>query len=301
MRPGAAAFSQESFSGGVRFGNLRLLWECLFACICVTTLVASTDEPEPPLPQARRILDVNSSEALEAAIQTAQAGDRIVLEDGEYDGLFLHGLFGTKEFPIVFAASNLRKAVIKGSRGARNLKLSDCGYLTFYGMRFTQGEVWGVTLGPAYSDDTETFGCRQIRFIDCEFDHAGQTLVKINGNSRGIEIRGCEFHHSGMEGAQKPYAEGLYLGDGSLLTDRSHDITIRNNHFHDIGNEDNWGEAIDIKRRVFDVRILGNLIEGVVVNSDGAISALMDSVDYPADESDPGCEKTVRRLEWGRN
>ncbi len=272
------------------------------------SLTAFADKAAPVLPPAHRIQSVNSSKSLEAAIEAAQAGDRIVLEDGEYDGLFLNGLAGTKESPIVFAARNRRKAVINGSYRSRNLKLSDCGYLSFYGIRFTEGEFWGVTVGPAYSEDTETLGCRQIRLIDCEFDHAGQTLVKINGNSSGIEIRDCEFHHSGMKkGGHKPYAEGLYVGDGSMLTDRSNGITIMNNYFHDIGNDDNWGEAIDLKRQIYDVRILGNRIEDVVVNSDGAISALMDPVDYPANITDPSVFingntiRGVRKREGGWN
>lgn len=245
------------------------------------------NSPLPDLPAAQRIISVRSNTELNSAINNAQAGDRIVLADGSYNGIKLTGLKGSAENPIVFVAENERQAWISGSTSGRNAYLSDCAHLEFRGLRFTGAQVWGLTMGPAYSTDSNSLGCNHIRIINCEIDHAGQLLLKVNGMSYNIEIIGNSLHHSGMSGSGKPYAEGIYLGDGGLMTDRSHDILVQGNHLYNIGNSNNWGEAIDIKIKTYNITVVDNLIENVIVNSQGAITALVNDLDYPAGMTDP--------------
>jgi hypothetical protein len=238
------------------------------------------------LPTAERIIKVATNTQLNDAIQNAQPGDRIVIADGSYNGLNLVGLKGTEDKPIVFTAENPRSAIISGSASGRNARLSDCEYLEFHNMRFTGGSVWGFTMGPAYSTDS-TLGCRHIRIIGCEIDGAGQVLLKVNGNSSHIQIIGNTLYDSGMSGYGKPYAEGIYIGDGGNMTDRSHDILVQGNHLYNIGNDNNWGEGIDIKVQVYNIAVVDNLIERVRVNSQGAITVLVNDSPYPNGQTDP--------------
>jgi len=239
------------------------------------------------LPTAARVVHVSNNAELNAAISNAAPGDRIVLGNGYYNGLNLVGLKGTASAPIVFVAENPRQAVISGTVSGRNARLSDCADLEFYSIRFTGGGVWGVTIGPAYSTDTGTKGCRNIRVVDCEIDRAGQELLKINGNSSNIEIIGNSLHDSGMSGNYQPYAEGIYVGDGSLKSDRTHDVLIQGNHLYNIGNSSAWGEAIDLKVQIYNITIVDNLIENVIVNSQGAITVLINDDAYPSGQTDP--------------
>lgn len=244
--------------------------------------------PEEPYPEPLRTVWVDSPDTLEQAIQDIQPGDHVILRDGIYHGIKLDGLRGTRRHPLVFSAEHSRQAVVKGSKGSRNLSISGSAYVYLYGIRFTQAPIWGVTIGPAYSEDKNHRGSRNIRLIDCEVDHAGQALIRINGNSRSIEIRDCEIHDSGqLKHGRRPYAEGIYVGDGTRLNDRSHDILIQNNEIYRIGNDRHGGEAIDIKCRVYDVRIIGNRIREVCVYTGGAITVLFDSVDYPFGRTNP--------------
>ncbi len=240
-----------------------------------------------PLPEADRVIHVGTDSELKSAINHARPGDRIVLADGDYDGLNLVGLKGSSGSPIVFAAANERKARISGTVKGRNMRLSDCAHLEFHGIRFTAASTWSVTMGPAFTSDTSSYGCHHIRIVNCEIDTAGQTLLKVNGNSSHIDIIGNHIHHSGMSGSGKPYAEGVYLGDGGSGSDRSHDILIQGNHIHDIGNSKNWGEAIDMKVKVYNVTVADNLIEHVTVNSQGAVTVLIDDGVYPSGGTNP--------------
>jgi hypothetical protein len=240
------------------------------------------------LPTANRVVIVDSDAGLNAAIKEVQAGDQIILEDGAYNGLYLEQIRGTVDLPIVFIARNSRKALIEGSHAGRNVKLSDCDFIEFHGIRFTGGRVWGVTMGPAFSEDTNSQGCRNIRLFDCEFDNASQSLLIISGGSHSIDVINCDFHDSGNKpGAKRPYAEGIYIGSGADLNDRSHNILIKGNRLFRIGNEDNWGEAIDIKCQSYNIRIVENSIQDVVLHSGGAITALFDNVSYPEGATTP--------------
>jgi hypothetical protein len=239
------------------------------------------------LPSADRIVRVTNNTELSAAINSAQPGDRIVIANGNYNGLKLIGLKGTANAPIVFVAENPRQAIITGSTSGRNARLSDCAHLQFYSIRFTGADVWGMSMGPAYSSDTSSLGCHYIRIVDCEIDHAGQELLKINGNSSNIEVIGNSLHHTGMSGGNKPYAEGIYVGDGGTGTDRSHDVLIQGNHIYNIGNDSAWGEAIDLKVQIYNITVVDNLIENVIVNSQGAITALVNDSNYPTGATNP--------------
>lgn len=257
-------------------------------------------------PQPLRVIEVSSDEELDVAIKEALPGDRIQIANGFYQGLRLQGLRGSEDAPIVFAAQRPRMAIINGARSGRNLILSNCNHLEFHGIRFTEGPVWGVTVGPKERGNEDQGTCRYIRFINCEFDHAGQELLKVSGGSSHVSVIGCSFHHSGMRRDVKPaYAEGIYIGEGATQDDRSHDIVIMSNHFHSIGNEHHGGEAIDIKRKVYRVQIIDNTIEDVIVHSGGAITVLVDPVDYPQSATNPEVTVTgnrirnVRKLEQG--
>ena len=267
---------------------LKLIGTILSIIVITVHSTGALEDSSFELPQATREIYVASDSELAEAIDQALPGDHIFLKDGQYDGIIIQGVRGTADKPIVLRANKPRAAIIQGSRHGRNLLLSNSSHIYVSDLRFTSGQVWGVTIGPAYPRDKLVKGCSYITLINCEIDHAGQTLLKINGNSESIRILSCQIHHSGnMLNTRRPYAEGIYVGEGAVLTDRSHDILIEGNYLHSIGNVHNWGEAIDIKCQVYDVRIINNNIEDVMVGSGGAITALYDQSDYPELSNNP--------------
>lgn len=310
IETGLVGIVQQVTNGGSMYiFNIKGVMIMLGFGLCATLLPMTLwGETGRELSPSNRLVVVNSGAELNTAIEEIKAGDRIILEDGAYSGIALSQIRGTADMPIVFMARNSRQALIEGSVMGRNLRLSNCDYIEFYGIRFTGGEVWGVTLGPAYLKDTSSEGCRNVRFLDCEFDNAGQSLLIISGGSYAIDVINCDFHDSGNKpGAMKPYAEGIYVGQGASLKDRSHDILIQGNRLFRIGNEDNWGEAIDIKCQSYNIRVIENVIQDVVLHSGGAITALFDNCNYPEDETNPSIViarneiSGVRKLSGGWN
>lgn len=266
-----------------------LLW---FLFLFAQTLTAGYSPAMPPeLPEALRIVDVHNDTELADAIGDLKAGDRVVLHDGEYGGILLEDInVGTAEHPVVFTAANRRQAVVRGYVNSRNLKVSNCSYMHFYSLRFTNARTWGVVFGPAYSSDTQTKGCHYMRIQDCEIDSARQELLKINGNSSFIEVLNNELHHSGLGLNGKSYAEGIYVGEGSTKIDRTHDVLIQGNHIHHIGrcgDKTGFGEAIDLKTKCYNITVLDNLIEHVTVNSQAAITVHLNDAQFPAGFENP--------------
>lgn len=261
---------------------------CSILLLIVDSVAHAAIMDQFTIPDAKRVLKVSSNKKLGWALKKAKAGDHILIEDGVYEYLWLRGLEGSKDDPIVIKAANAGAVTFSGSKAGRNALVMDSKHVIISGLRFSEAELWAMSIGPAYHGDPHSEGSSSILIYDCEFDHAGQSLLKINGNSSHIDVVASRFHHSGMNTAKnRPYAEGIYIGEGGTLSDRSHKIRILENRFYHIGNDHNWGEAIDIKGKVYNILVEGNHIENVTVDSGGAITALIDLVDYPTEARNP--------------
>ena len=251
--------------------------------ICVPAMASF-----PGITKPTRTIEVSNDVQLSRAIKDLQAGDHVILADGQYRGQQLKDVRGTASQPIIISAQNKHQSVLSGSYSGANMRVLGARHIDFYGLRFSQGTTWGVRVGVDSSNSHDNGACHFIRFIECEFDHAGQELLKIGGNSSYITIVGCDFHHSGLRRSGRPaYAEGIYIGNGATLQDQPHDIIVMANRFHSIGNENQGGEAIDIKRCSHRISVINNYIENVVVHSGGAITALIDPSDYPEGATNP--------------
>ena len=120
---------------------------------------------------------------LSGAVATAQAGDTIVLGDGEYIEQWSFAF--DKEGLVVIAAEDA-KPVIKASSYMQHYATT-----TFIGITFDGQDVAEYTTY-SYKTDTE----KDLTFINCEFKNYTKSCVTIGGgeaNVRNLLVEGCTF------------------------------------------------------------------------------------------------------------
>ncbi|MGW0828254.1 polysaccharide lyase family 7 protein [Streptomyces sp. NPDC002845] len=88
-----------------------------------------------------RTVQVADSDQLHSAFEGAQAGDRIVLADGQYSIGKMSGKSGTADRPITVVAKNRGKAVIDDGQ----LEVANSSYVTFEGLKWTNSDTSKIT------------------------------------------------------------------------------------------------------------------------------------------------------------
>jgi hypothetical protein len=172
--------------------------------------------PPPPaddtLPPCKRTVQAASSADLGMALGAAQAGDCIVLADGQYTFPTISAK-GTEAAPIVVRAANTLKAVVPSG----NLQLSAAAYVV------VQGLMWP--------------GSGQIKLSDC--DHCRISRFRIqrmeNGENDWVTLSGTT-HHSRVDhndfGPQNQVSNMVMLsGVGSQIVQYNR---VDHNYFHDV-------------------------------------------------------------------
>lgn len=86
--------------------------------------------------KGRRVTRINTVSSLRQAIAESKAGDVILLEDGEYEGvgpIMIENKHGSQSEPIVLAAENIGQAMITGTL---QLIIKDSSYIVIEGLSF---------------------------------------------------------------------------------------------------------------------------------------------------------------------
>lgn len=190
---------------------------------------------------------VQDSDELAEAMANAEAGDRIVLADGDYEIGKLSGRHGTESAPIDIVAEHRGKAVITDGQ----LEVSDSSYVTFEGLTWTN------------SDTLKIDGSNHVRLSRNHFHLTEEESLKW------VIIQGEDSHHNRID--HNLFEDKHQLGnfitiDGSETQQSQYD-RIDHNYFRDIGpRAENEMEAIrvgqsDISRSDGHTVIESNLFE----------------------------------------
>ena len=119
---------------------------------------------------------------LKAAVNAAQAGDTIVLGDGEY----IESIIAYNVQDLVVMAAEGTKPVVKASPYMQHYATT-----TFIGITFDGQDVAEYTTY-SYKTDTE----KDLTFINCEFKNYTKSCVTIGdgeANVRNLLVDGCSF------------------------------------------------------------------------------------------------------------
>ena len=176
---------------------------------------------EDPMPPCKRTVNVPNSGALGGALGDAQAGDCLVLADGEYSFPTITAK-GTAEAPIVVKAANTLKVTV----GSGNVALQGAAYVVVQGVHFRSS-------GSIRMGDCDH--CRISRFRVQRMETGGEVdWITVSGTSKY-----CRIDHNDI-GPQRSVGNMIMIsGAGSQIVQYTR---IDHNYFHDVtyGGGNGW-------------------------------------------------------------
>lgn len=225
-----------------------------------------------------RTINVSTVEELQNALQSAAAGDTILLAGGEYEwgqkgtvgSLFMSSAEGTEDAPITIkSADKSNPAIMKGTGCSDGMVLYITGdYWNIEDIAFCDAKK-GIML-----DNSNHTAIRNVSVYNI-----GEEGIHIRDGSSYCQIIGANIHDCGLLTAS--YGEGIYIGSAKSTTGYSYDCNY--NLIQDCVIGPNvTAECVDIKEYT-----TGNIIENCTMYGGG-----MTSTDSFIDVK--GNEATVR-------
>jgi hypothetical protein len=214
-----------------------------------------------PLPDASPVecpaptVTVDSAEELEEALEDADPGDSIALEDGTYVGEFVATASGTESEPIFLCGG--AGAVLDGDdiEGGYVFHLDQAKYWRVVGFTVTNGQKGVMADG--------TVG---TTIQGLTVHHIGDEAIHLRNNSTDNVVLGNTISDLGLR--RDKYGEGVYIGTAvsnwceytDCQPDRSDRNVIRGNAI-----ARNTSEAIDIKEGTTGGVVIGNTFDGSAI------------------------------------
>jgi hypothetical protein len=190
---------------------------------------------------------VRDSAELRRAIGRAEAGSRIVLAPGQYDGgMYFSNLRGESNRPIVIAAADAaRPPIIRG--GGNGIQLSDPAFVELHHLIFTGWSANGVSIDDAGSLDTPARGIVLRGLV--------VTNTGPRGNRDGIKLSGVDDFR-----VEHCIVAGWGIGGGSGIDMVGcHRGLIRSNAFSH--TDDAGSTGVQCKGGTSEIRIQRNRFE----------------------------------------
>jgi hypothetical protein len=208
---------------------------------------------------------------IERALSLVGPGDSIEIGAGTWPSLGVVGISGTEAAPIVLRAAPGAEGAVWFSTGNRlvnaGLVVDGSCSLVLEDLN-VRDSLWGLRI----------LGSRDITYRSSEIVDLGQEAITVQRGSRDVLIEGNLITRTGLE--RPRFGEAIYLGSGDDgVHDPTRGVVIRDNELAWI-----TAEAIDVKPRVSDVRIEGNLIHDVATANSGAVVVGIGDLVY----DDPG-------------
>jgi MYXO-CTERM domain-containing protein len=191
------------------------------------------------IPVRADIIDIYPSDSFEAAVESLNPGDTLIVHEGTYqdEGRISVSVAGTETEPVVITSADGegRPHITRpASAAAQNtINVEGASYLTIRGLEISSNGGDGVNLNsdPSY-----------ITLEDLVI-HDVDVGVNFRSDMHHITVRGCHIYDTGVD---QTTGEGMYVGcNYSECVVR--DSVIEGNWIHDtlIANQ---GDGIEIKR-----------------------------------------------------
>ncbi|MDE6774770.1 MAG: right-handed parallel beta-helix repeat-containing protein [Ruminococcus sp.] len=162
-----------------------------------------------------RIIRVTDTETLKSALEKAEAGDEIVLAEGEYiysgstpkGRMFTGEADGTVLNPIILRSENPENpAVISGTTTESNYALTITGdYWIIENIKVTNASK-GIIIDNS----------NNTKLINCEVYNIGAEGIHFRDNSSYCTADSCNIHDTGV--LSPAYGEGIYVGSAKSTT-----------------------------------------------------------------------------------
>lgn len=171
---------------------------------------------------------VKNTEELKNALESARAGDEIILAAGEYvysgatpkGYMFTSSADGTEEEPIrIHSEDPENLAILSGSSTAENYVLSVSGdWWEIRDLKITNAQK-GIMIDNS----------NHTKIVNCEVYQIGSEGIHLRDNSSYCLIEDCSVHDTGV--VSPGYGEAVYVGSAYSTTGYGYDChynTIRN-------------------------------------------------------------------------
>ena len=216
---------------------------------------------------AVRTVSVSTANQLRTALADAQPGDRIVLADGTYQGVFKALNNGTASQPIVLEGS--ANAILKGNGVASGYNLNLLGdYWVLRGFTATTAQK-GIVLDGANHNLLEGLTVKNI----------GMEAIHFRAFSSYNTVQNSAITDTGVSNAS--YGEGVYIGSahsnwGSISggqPDKSDYNRVLNNKI----GPNVRAEHVDIKEGTTGGEVSGNTFDGTGLSGENAADSWVDA------------------------
>lgn len=210
-----------------------------------------------------RTIHVSTVEELQNALQSAAAGDTILLAGGEYEwgqkgtagSLFMSSAEGTEDAPVTIkSADKSNPAILKGTGFSDGMVL----YIT--------GDYWNIE-DIAFCDAKKGImldNSNHTTIRNVSVYNIGEEGIHIRDGSSYCQIIGANIHDCGLLTAS--YGEGIYIGSAKSTTGYSYDCNDNLIQGCVIG-PNVTAECVDIKEYT-----TGNIIENCTMYGGGMTS-----------------------------
>lgn len=219
----------------------------------------------------------NPWETLAKANETVQAGDTVILLDGEYPGILSPAAAGEEDAPITYRAANWLGATLIGpEEGEAVIDIQDTRSIVIEGFRVVpRASAWGnavdcsdLTVRRCFMERSQSSAafhirrCSGLRFIDNVFkaDMVGGNMVRIIASDHGI-VEGNRITR---------------VGHSPLRFDSCNYMVVRSNCFY---NE--WGrnyELVSSGRILVEDNIITEAFDSAHSADTRAKNAYIDSI-----------------------
>jgi len=202
---------------------------------------------------------------LEHAAAQVGPGDTVVLEAGEYSGVFAPARGGDAEAPLTIRAAARREAVLTGAPGQFAISLQELSHVRLEGLTVRTADAPG---GHWLRVD----GCREITVEDTRMEETDVSLGLHITNSSDLTLRACELRGAKqgsmgrIEGCERVLIEGCSFSRGGhdillLWPDRTNrQFVLRGNVFHPTTCRGVLVDSVD--RILFEDNVITRMFDG---------------------------------------